>query len=242
MLKSIRMDPKPQPPAAASAWMMPSDVALLESVEMSLFHGFGASKSRPGMVVVVTDVVVGRKVEVDVLEVDEDVGDDVLEVVVDEVEDVVELKLLELELEEVLVVGTLVDEVLVVEVEVVLVVFFLRASVVVDVSLPQRHAVHISPAAQSAALSHCSPAVASSWPSPQVDLEASKRRRLVVRALNVPTSDVHDASSTFALNRTLPSVPHAAQRARRMIRPPRRRMRAWTGGEPHSATAHPAAV
>src|SRR5947209_15811737 len=68
MLKSIRMDPKPQPPAAASAWMMPSEVALLESVEMSVFHGFGASKSRPGMVVVVTDVVVGREVEVDVLD------------------------------------------------------------------------------------------------------------------------------------------------------------------------------
>src|SRR5438445_3708219 len=234
MLKSIRMDPKPQPPAAASAWMMPSDVALLESVEMSLFHGFGASKSRPGMVVVVTDVVVGREVEVDVLELEEDVGDDVLEVVVDEVEDVVELELLELELEEVL-------EVLVAEVEVVLVVFLLRASLVLDDPLPQTQAVHASPSAHSAGLSHCSPAVASSWPSPQVDLEASKRRRLVVRALNVPISDVHDASSTFALNRTFRSVPHAAQRARRMLRPPRRRMRAWTGGQPLAIVAIPSA-
>jgi len=77
MLKSMRIEPKPHPPAAASAWMMPSEVALFGSVETSVFHGFGASKSRPGTVVVdvleddfAVDVVVVGTVVVELLVVE----------------------------------------------------------------------------------------------------------------------------------------------------------------------------
>src|SRR5262245_6903582 len=88
MLKSMRSVPVPQPPAAASAWMMPSDVPLFGSVEMSVFHGLSASKSRPATVVVDTalvlvDVVLGRDVEVlddDVVGRDVEVLDVVLDV------------------------------------------------------------------------------------------------------------------------------------------------------------------
>ena len=52
MLKSMRNVPVPHPPAAASAWMMPSDVPLFGRVETSSFQGFAASKSRPAIVVV----------------------------------------------------------------------------------------------------------------------------------------------------------------------------------------------
>jgi hypothetical protein len=84
MLKSMRIEPKPQPPAAFSALTMVSDCVFLGSVETSVFHGFGASKSCPPTVVVVPPVVVvvgGRDVEdeedVEVLELDEEVGRDV---------------------------------------------------------------------------------------------------------------------------------------------------------------------
>ena len=182
----------------------------------------------------VDELVLGRDVEVDVdevlgrdvLELD-DVDDDVvvelvvagieLDVVVvvgfvldvEEVDDVVAVELLELD--DVLVVGTRVDEVLVVDVDVV-VVFRLRAAVAVEVSLPQTHATHASPPAQSAAISHSSPAAASIVPSPQVDFGATKSRRFAPRARNVPLNAVH-ASSTFAFSRTPRSEPHAAQRA-----------------------------
>lgn len=251
--------------------MMPSEVALLSSVETSVFHGFGASKSCPGAVVVVVEPLV----EVDVLEDDEvevelvvgitvDVeelvlGRDVLELeavddvvvlesVVAEVEvevevvvgfvvdvdEVVEVELLELALEDVL------NEVLVVDVEVV-VAFFRLAALAVDDPLPHTHASQAWPSAQSATVSHCSPPSASSRPSPQVDLGAWKRRRLVARALNVPINDAQDASSTIARIRTLRSAPHACHRARSVLRPPRRRTCAGTGGQPLVIVAMPSA-
>src|SRR5262249_18876421 len=133
MLKSMRSDPKPQPPAAASAWMMPSEVALFGRPETSVFHGFAASKSWPPSVVVVVELAGGPEVDVAVLEVaveevdveleverdvevvdlsvDVDELDDVVEVearVVEVDELVVDVELLELELEAV-VVGGLVD-------------------------------------------------------------------------------------------------------------------------------------
>jgi hypothetical protein len=147
MLKSIRIEPKPQPPAPFSAPMMVSDCVLFGSVDTSVFHGLGASKSRPESVVVVTAVVVvvlGRDVELELLD--------------DEV-------VLELVVGGRVVVGSRVDDVLVVDVEVVVVRFF-RASVVVP-SLVHTHAAHVSPPAQSSAVSHCSPASGSSRPSPQ---------------------------------------------------------------------------
>jgi len=181
MLKSMRNDPKPQPPAAASAWMMPSDVALFGSVETSVFHGFGASKSRPASVVVVAGLVVvdvldevveDDDVLVDVLAVlgavDEDV-DVAVELVVGGVVDV-EVEVLDDDVELVLVdVGGRVVDVLVVEVEVV-VGFFLRARAV----SPHEQPAHGSPSVQSADVSHVSPAAASSRPSPQVDAAAVK--------------------------------------------------------------------
>ena len=83
MLKSMRIDPKPQPPAAANAWMIPSEVALFGSVETSVFHGLAASKSRPARVVVVgatvvVVLVVGREVDVLVLVLVDVVDDDVV--------------------------------------------------------------------------------------------------------------------------------------------------------------------
>src|SRR5689334_1591181 len=74
MLKSMRSEPVPHPPAVLSAWMMPSDVALFGRVETSVFHGFGASNRRPPIAV---EVVV-LDVDTTVLELD----DDVVEVVV----------------------------------------------------------------------------------------------------------------------------------------------------------------
>src|SRR5262245_38743657 len=263
MLKSMRIEPKPQPPAAASAWMIVSDWVLFGSVETSVFQGFGASNSCPGTVVVlgqaVVVVVLGREVELEVLEeveVELVVG---CEVEVDELVlellelELVELELVEVELEEVVVVETRVVEVLVVEVDVelvvgcdvdveeleevllleelvlddvlvvvtrvdevlvvdvvVVVVFFLRSVVVLVWATPQAHAMQACPSAQSAAVSHCSPAAGSTRPSPQVERGASNRRRFRARALNVPAIDAHDVSSTFAFRRTLRSVPHAA--------------------------------
>src|SRR5262249_33910236 len=140
MLKSIRIDPKPQPPAAASAWTMPSDVALFGKLETSLFHGLGASKSCPGTVVLVEDpvcvVVLGREVEVEEV------------VVVGLVVDV--------EFDAVLVVETREVEVLVVAVVVVVVFFRCAAAADESDSLPQTHAWHSSLPGQSAAASHCS--------------------------------------------------------------------------------------
>ena len=253
--------------------MMPSEVALLGSVETSVFHGFGASKSCPGAVVVVVEplvevdvveddeveveLVVGITVDVeelvlgrDVLELEAVDDDVVLEIVVAEVEvevevevvvgfvvdvdEVVEVELLELALEDVL------NEVLVVDVEVV-VAFFRLAALAVDDPLPHTHASQAWPSAQSATVSHCSPPSASSRPSPQVDLGAWKRRRLVARALNVPINDAQDASSTIARIRTLRSAPHACHRARSVLRPPRRRTCAGTGGQPLVIVAMPSA-
>jgi hypothetical protein len=199
MLKSMRNDPNPQPPAAASAWMMPSEVALFGSVEMSVFHGFAASKSRPGRVVVETVLVVvlvaGRVVD-DVVE-DEELLEVVGEVAVEvEVEVEVELvvgfvlEVADVELVLVEVVCRVVD---VVEVEVVVVLFFR----VLD-AFPQPQVVQGSPPAQSAALSHCSPTSGSSRPSPQTDAAAVKRRRFVARAANVALRVPHAGSSTFA--------------------------------------------
>jgi len=251
--------------------MMPSEVALLRSVETSVFHGFGASKSCPGAVVVVVEplvevdvleddeveveLVVGITVDVeelvlgrDVLELEAVDDDVVLEIVVAEVEvevevvvgfvvdvdEVVEVELLELALEDVL------NEVLVVDVEVV-VVFFRPAALTVDDPLPHTHAPQAWPSAQSATVSHCSPPSASSRPSPQVDLGAWKRRRLVARALNVPINDAQDTSSTIARIRTLRSAPHACHRACSVLRPPRRRTCAGTGGQPLVIVAMPSA-
>lgn len=261
MLKSMRIEPKPQPPAAASAWMMPSEAALLGSVETSVFHGFGASKSWPGTVVVVVVPVLA----VDVLEEDgdvaveleDDVGEDVVlglvvavvavavDVVagfvvdVDEVDELVEVELLEVALEDVVVVGTRVDEVLVVDV-VLVVVLFRRAAFALDDPVPHVHASQTWPSAQSAAVSHCSPPSGSTRPSPQVDLGASKRRRLVARALNVPLSDAQE-SSTTACRRTPRRAPHASHRAYSTLRAPRRRTRAASGGQPLAIVARPSA-
>ena len=250
MLKSMRIEPKPQPPAAASAWMMPSEVALLGSVETSVFHGFGASKSWPGTVVVVVPVV---EVDVEELElggveleddVDEDVVVELVVVVVAvevdvvdgfvvdvvELDEVVEVELLEVALEDVVVVGARVDEVLVVDV-VVVVVLFRRAVLALADPVPQTQASHGWPSAHSATVSHCSPPSGSRRPSPQVDLGASKWRRRVARALNVPLSEAQE-SSTTACMRAPQRVPHASHRAYSILRAPRRRTRAATGGHP----------
>src|SRR5262245_27958214 len=170
MLKSMRIEPKPQPPAAASAWMMPSDVALLGSVETSVFQGFGASKSWPGTVVVVVVPVVAVDVEEPVLggvELEDDV---VLELVVavevdvvvgfvvdvEELEEVVAVELLEVALEDVVVVGARVDDELVVDV-VVVVVRFRRAVLPLADPVPQTQASQAWPSTQSVMVSHCSP-------------------------------------------------------------------------------------
>src|SRR6185295_5112453 len=105
-------------------WMMPSDVELFGRVEMSVFHGFAASKSRLATVVVVGPVVVVVVVAVP---------------------------------------GCVVD-------------------VVDDGSPPHWHVEHTAPPAQSAAVSHSSPASTSTRPSPQVDAAAGKRWRLAPRA------------------------------------------------------------
>jgi len=68
-----------------------------------------------------------------------------------------------------------------------------------------------------------------------------KRRRLVARALNVPINDAQDASSTIARIRTLRSAPHACHRACSVLRPPRRRTCAGTGGQPLVIVAMPSA-
>jgi len=265
MLKSIRIEPNPQPPAAASAWMMPSDAGLFGSVETSVFHGFGASKSPPGMVVedvvvdgvVVDGVVVVELVVVELVVVElvvvalVVVGLVVVELVVVDGLVVVELLVVELvvalvvvelvdELEDVVVVGTRVDDVVVDEVAVV-VVFFFRPSVVVDVSLLQMHVVHTWPARQSALVSHCSPAAVSSRPSPHVDGFASKRRRFAPRAVNVPVRRPHDMRSTFARSRAPRSPPQSVQRARTVLRAPRRPTRATTPGHPLAIVSVPSA-
>src|SRR5690242_10134318 len=290
MLKSIRIEPVPQPPAVLSAWTMPSDVPLFGSVEMSVFQGLSASKSRPATVVVGTllvlvevvlgrdvdvlelvddvevdvelvvgrlvdvevevEVVVGRLVEVEVVggavvdvavdvvvgtvvdvdvevvvgrlvEVDDEVDvDDEVEVVVggvvdEDVEVVVGTAVDEELLDDVEVAGRVL-EVLVVELEVV-VVFFLRAIAVAAHTQPP----HGPPAPQSASVSHSSPAVTSTMPSPQADAPAVKRRRVVARADSVPASDAHADSSTFAASRTPRSAPHADQRAWTLATVPR---------------------
>jgi len=248
--------------------MMPSEVPLFGSVETSVFHGLGASKSCPGTVVVdvLEDVVVDGVVVVELVVVGLVVDVDVLEdVVVDGVVAVelvvvglvvVELLVVELlvvdglvvvelvvdvdEVEDVVVVGRRVDEVVVDEVAVVVVFFFLP-SVVVDVSLPQRHLVHVCPGRQSAAVSHCSPAAVSSLPSPHVDGFASKRRRFTARALNVPVRRLHDARSTFARSRASRRAPHAVHRARSVLRAPRRPTRATAGEQPLAIVSVPSA-
>ena len=258
MLKSMRIDPKPHPPAAASAWMIPSEVALFGSVETSVFHGFGASKSRPGTVVVdvleddvAVDVVVVGTVVVELLVVElVVVGTVVVELLVVGLV-VVELVVVELvvvnvvvvdvdELEDVVVVGTRVDDVVVDEVTVV-VGFFFRPSVAVDVSVPQRHLLHVCPARQSAAVSHCSPAAGSRRPSPHVDGVPSKWRRFAPRAANVPVTMLHDARSILARSRASRIAPHAVHRARTVPRVPRRPTRAGTGGQPLAIVNVPSA-
>src|SRR5436190_12928940 len=184
MLKSMRIDPKPQPPAAASAWMMVSELALFGSVETSAFHGFGAVKSPPRVVVVDPALVM-----VEVLDVVDD-GAVVVVVVV-----------------EVVLVVEVVDAVG----RVVVVVGFFRLAVA---PRPQVHSKHASPSGQSTALSHCSPVVVSSQTSPQTDAVPVNRRRFAPFAENAPTSVVQVASATFAVSRTSRSVPHAAHRAR----------------------------
>jgi hypothetical protein len=88
MLKSMRRMPVPQPPAEDSAWMIPSDVALFGRVEMSVFHGFGASKSPATVVVVAVPVVVVVVwLVVDVLELVDEVEVDVVLLVVVAVEE-----------------------------------------------------------------------------------------------------------------------------------------------------------
>ncbi len=62
MLKSMRNVPVPQPPALSSARMMPSDEALLGSVETSTFHALAASKRPPGFPAGSVVVVVVRPV------------------------------------------------------------------------------------------------------------------------------------------------------------------------------------
>jgi hypothetical protein len=122
---------------------------------------------------------------------------------------VVEVELLELDVEAVVVVSV------VVEVLVVVGVFRWVVVVVEDEPPPQTQASHDSSAGQSAALSHCSPASTSIRPSPQVDRGASKSRRLVARALKVPTSAVQEESSTRAFSRTLSRCGEPTSSARR---------------------------
>ena len=294
MLKSMRNEPKPQPPAAVSAWMIESDCVLFGSVETSVCHGLSPSKSRPdgavvdvaAVVVVVVllelvvgtvvgacvledvevDEVVGRLVDVDVeVELDEDVdGRDVdvdVDVVVERVVDVELLDDDELlvdddevvavdvdvdvaidvdvdeEVDDDVVLGARVVDVVVVEVEVVVVVvFFFRAVS----SKPQTQPVHASPAGQSAAVSHVSPAPTSRRPSPQLDADAVNARRAVRRTTTVP-SIVAQESAIFAFTRTFRSAPHAAQRARTTVASPRFAKRARTGPQWPEMVAAPAA-
>ncbi len=183
------------------------------------------------------EVVVGLLVDVDVevvvlVDVDVDdvvvvVVDDVGPVVVDDVELVVGTAV-DVELDDDVDVAGRVLDVLVVELEVV-VVLFLRAMAVVAHTQP----LHGSPGAQSAAGSHSSPAAPSTTPSPHVEAAAVKRRRGVARAESVPPSDVHAGSSTLATRRTPRSPSHAAQRTRTFATVPRRVTRARAG--PQSA-------
>src|SRR2546428_331001 len=82
-----------KPAASARAAMMRSEVALLSSVETSVFHGFGASRSCPGAVVVVVEPLV----EVDVVEDDEVEVELVVGITVDVEELVLGRDVLELE-------------------------------------------------------------------------------------------------------------------------------------------------
>ncbi len=134
----------------------------------------------------------------------------------------------------VLVVATTV-EVLVVDVEVV-VVFFLLA---LEAAVPHAQPTQGSPSAHGAEVSHCSPAAASSRPSPQVDAGAVKCRRPVPRAMKEPTMVVHAGSSTLALSRTPRRVPHVARRTRTVVRSPRRLTRA-RAVQPSEIVASPA--
>jgi hypothetical protein len=239
MLKSMRNVPVPQPPAALSAWMIPSEVPLFGKVETSVFHGFAASKSRPPMVVdgtvlVVVDVVLGRVVDddvdvlgagavevLDVLDdvevvvgrvVDDDVDVDVDLVVDDDVELVVGIAVDVELLEEVDVAGAVVvagRELDVLVVELEVVVVFLLRATAV---MAHVQAPHGPSGPQSAVVSHSSPVETSTRASPHVEAAAVKRRRLTVRADSVPTSVVHAESSTLAARRTARSGPQVTHR------------------------------
>jgi len=229
MLKSMRIDPNPQPPAAPSAWMIPSEVALFGSVETSVFQGLAAVKSPPSVVVVDPLAVV----VVELL----DVVDDAVVVVVVVVIVVVVGRVVEV----VAVVVELVAVVAVVDVverRVVVVVGFFRLALT---PMLQVHSTHSSSTGQSAALSHCSPAAVSSQLSPQTDAVAVNRRRFVPFAENAPTSVVQVASATFAVSRTSRSVPHAAHRARTVLVGRWRVTRAGVAGHPLTTVTSPAA-
>jgi len=138
-------------------------------------------------------------------------------------------------------VGGAVVEVLVVAV-VVVVVFFRRVAALEESEpSPQTHAVQSWPSAQSVAVSHCSPAAASTQPSPQLDARASKRRWPLARALNVPVKELQEVSSTLVFIRMPRRVPHAAQRARSVACRPRRWIRACTGEQPLAMVTMPSA-
>src|SRR5262245_2824484 len=261
MLKSMRRTPVPQPPAAVSAWMIWSEVALFGCVETSVFQGFDASKSWPSTVVEVTvlvvvvvlgrDVVVlGRDVDVLAVEVVEDevLEDDVLEPGDDELDvelevDVVREVEVELDVVEddevvergagLVVVEMVGREVeLLVVVEVDVVLFFRLFELRLDA-----HVQALQPCPpQSAAVSHSSPAATSSRPSPQVDAGAVNCRRFAPRPTKVAVRLVH-ASSTCAFRRTWRSGPHAPQRTRTMVRPFRCDMRARADGQPLATLA-----
>ena len=167
------------------------------------------------------DVVVERVVDVELLDDEEDellVDDDEVlaaDVLVDDDDDV-----------DVVVAGRVVD-VVVVDVEVVVVVvFFFRAVS----SKPQTQPVHASPAGQSAAVSHVSPAAPSSRPSPQLDADAVNARRAVRRATSVPPS-WHTSRRPSRFSRTFRSAPQAAQRARTTVTPSRFARRARAGAQ-----------
>jgi hypothetical protein len=228
-----------------SAWIIESDCVLFGSVDTSVFHGLSASNRRPdGAVVgvaavvdvlVLLELVVGACV-LDDVEVDDVVGrfvdedvevGDEDELLVDEDEVVAVVVDVEDEVDDDVVLGGRVVDVLVVEVDVVVVVvFFLRAVS----SKPQTQPVHASPAGQSAAVSHVSPAAASSRPSPQLDADAVNARRAVRRAISVPSIVAHE-SATFAFRRTFRSAPQAVQRARMTVAPSRFATRARAGGQ-----------
>jgi len=179
-----------------------------------------------GSIVVDVEVVVVLGFDVDVLDVDVLVDDDVL-ADVEVLDDVEDDEVVERGAVEVVVVGMVgrVVEVLVVTVEVVVVFLLWPLN-----ALAQLQPMHGSPA-QSAEVSHSSPAPGSSRPSPQTEAAAVSCRRFAPRLLRVAVRVVQAGVSTCALSRTWRRVPQVVQRRRMVSCPSPRVMRTRARGQ-----------